>query len=166
MKEVVLNEKDVGIIAHMMQMMDIYEPNKPKGSNERFKLWKKIYKQQNKKPIKISSRKAKGRGFEQKVAKQVAELIDCPYGTDDNALVSYRQMGMSGTDIILRGDAALKFPYAIETKAQESINLKEAWEQTLSNTTIKTYPMLCIKNKKIGELYILTWDGIVNLYRS
>ena len=129
------------------------------------RVQKKIERQKAKKPIKISSRKAKGRGWEQTVAKKIAELIGCKYGTDDNALVSYRSMGQSGTDVILRGEALNRFPFMIETKAQESINLKGAWEQTMVNAK-GGLPMLCIKNKSLGEVYILTWEGIEELYYS
>jgi len=67
------------------------------------------------------SRKAKGR----RLQKEVVSKIQNVFNLSDNDVRS-TSMGVSGVDIQL-SDAALKvFPFAVECKAQESLNIWEA----------------------------------------
>ena len=79
---------------------------------------------EKKPPIKIASRKAKGRNLQKHVAEMVSFLIGYPWGKDE--LIRSREMGQSGPDVVLIGDALRAFPFAIECKAQETWSLP-AW---------------------------------------
>src|SRR5208283_6089250 len=100
-------------------------------------------------PIKVSSRKQKGRNLEQWGCEQISELINIPYDPkDDSSLINYRRMGQSGVDIILIGKAQEKFPYCIECKASESLNLTETIAQAQSNIK-EGYDWMIVHKRKI-----------------
>lgn len=96
------------------------------------KFIKKIDKEL--KPISVSSRKAKGRNLQMKVCSLFSEKMDIPYDqSDDECLIHSREMGQHGTDIILRGEAGKRFPFSIECKNQEKLNLNSAILQAKEN---------------------------------
>jgi hypothetical protein len=84
-----------------------------------------------KKAISISSRKAKARELQKLVAQKISDLTGIPCGKDE--LIESREMGQAGTDIKLIGEAKRKFPFAIECKRQEKLNLHEAIKQAKAN---------------------------------
>jgi hypothetical protein len=87
------------------------------------------------KKIKVSSAKGKGMSFQRRICEMISELIDIPYTKDDTSLISPRTSGCNGTDIILRGEAHKKFPFACECKASESLSLVSAIVQAKANIT-------------------------------
>ena len=114
-----------------------------------------------KKPIKISSRKAKGRNLQKWVCERIANLFGVEYVQgDDDCLVHSREMGQSGSDIIMRGIVKQVFPLDIECKAQENLNVGAWIEQAKSNTGKGKGWGLVIKKKSIGEpIIIMSWDN-------
>lgn len=60
------------------------------------------------------TRKAKGRKFQQEIAKRISEILDIPVEKDGD--IESRPMGQSGPDVILRGTAKELFPFVVETK--------------------------------------------------
>jgi hypothetical protein len=83
--------------------------------------------------IEVSSAKSKGRWLQNWVANQISLLLNIPWGRDDGSLIEPRQMGQSGVDVILRGEAAEGFPYSSECKSGEKINWKKAVKQARAN---------------------------------
>lgn len=99
------------------------------------------------KPISVSSRKAKGRNLQYKVCEMLSTKLNIPYvQSDDDCLIHSREMGQHGTDVVLRGEAGVRFPFAIECKNQESLNLGKAIEQAKENKGDKDWIVIHKKN--------------------
>ena len=78
--------------------------------------------------------KNKGASFQLWVAGQIGEMLGIEWDNqDDESPIQARQMGGHGVDIILRSVAAKKFPYSIECKAVESLNVADAIQQAEDN---------------------------------
>jgi hypothetical protein len=113
------------------------------------------------------SRKAKGRILQTEIAYQIA--ISIPgIGSED---VKPAIMGESGMDIKLSSRARDLFPYAIEAKAQESLNIWQALEQARINAEKeKLMPLLVFKRNR-SDVYVclrfadflqLVTKGVIN----
>lgn len=93
--------------------------------------------ERKKKPISVASRKAKGRKLQQWVCAKISELTGHEVGADE--MIASREMGQSGTDVRLIGQAKLDFPFSVECKAQESWSIlawiRQAKENVMPNTT-------------------------------
>jgi len=84
-----------------------------------------------KKRISVQSAKAKGRKLQQDIGKRFAEITGLKFGKD--CLISSREMGQSGTDVRLIGEALEKIPFSIECKRAESWNVHSWIEQAKNN---------------------------------
>jgi len=62
-------------------------------------------------------------------------------------------MGDSGTDIKLSHAARQKFPYSVEAKNQEKLNVWASLEQAENNTKEGTYPVLFFKRNR-SKMYV------------
>lgn len=62
-------------------------------------------------------------------------------------------MGDSGTDIKLSHAARQKFPYSVECKNQEKMNVWSSLEQAEKNTKEGTYPVLFFKRNR-SKMYV------------
>ena len=108
--------------------------------------------------MKTSSAKAKGRRLHQWVAKMLVEHL----GVDEEDLES-RPMGSSGEDIIMGKLTRQKFPYSIECKNQEAVNVWKAYEQAESNC--KGYePLVVIKRNQHKPLVVVDAEYFVRLH--
>jgi hypothetical protein len=96
--------------------------------------------------ITIASRKNKGRNLQKWACEQISNLLDIPWGYEDDKLIQPRLMGQSGTDVVLRGEAQLKFFFNVECKATEKISLYADIAQAEKNSTM-TRPWLLIHKK-------------------
>lgn len=116
--------------------------------------------------IKVSSAKGKGRGLQQFVAERVSVITGIPYNNgDDNCLIHSREMGLSGVDVVLRGEALQKFPFSIECKSGENISLRSFVEQAKSNVKEGTDWLLVIRTKSIPEtLIVISWDTFEKIF--
>ncbi len=95
-----------------------------------------------------SSAKAKGRNLQKTVRDEL--LKRAPHLTEND--VRSTSMGASGVDIQM-SEAALKtFPFSIECKAQEALNIWGALEQAEENKGKHT-PILCFKRNRT-EIYV------------
>ncbi len=123
-KWVQLSEEERSLI-----IVGLYEVKSPKA----VKLISKIEKAS--KRITVQSAKAKGASFQVTMCEFVSKLTGIPFirGSDDS-LIAPRNSGGNGVDVILRGEAKRAFPFSIECKAQESMNLVETVEQAKTNT--------------------------------
>jgi hypothetical protein len=118
------------------------------------------------KRITVQSAKAKGRKFQQEVAQKISELLNIPFGKDE--CIASREMGQSGTDIRLIGDALKQFPYSIEVKAQESWSVHSWIDQAESNIIPGTNWLLaCKRSRKKGtsqrKVIIIDYDHFFEL---
>lgn len=108
--------------------------------------------------IKISSRKAKGRNFQKLICEKVGKLLNLPTGYEDDRLIQPRLMGQSGTDVVLHGLARTLFPFDIETKATEKINLYKDIAQAKSNNNTGRDWLLFHKKSREDPIVILDAD--------
>lgn len=83
-------------------------------------------------------------------------------GADEEDLES-RPMGSSGEDIIMGKLTRQKFPYSIECKNQEAVNVWKAYEQAESNC--KGYePLVVIKRNQHKPLVVVDAEYFVRLH--
>jgi len=75
------------------------------------------------------SAKAKGRRLQQWVRDQLIEHLEVH--PED---IESRSMGAGGEDLIMARDARKKFPFSIECKNQEKLNIWDAYEQACANS--------------------------------
>ena len=89
--------------------------------------------------MKTSSAKAKGRRLQQKFMQLLIEKLDI-----DPEDIESRSMGAGGEDLIMSKAARTKFPFSVECKNQERLNIWSAWEQANINKGIYE-PIVVIK---------------------
>lgn len=110
--------------------------------------------------MKTATAKAKGRRLQQWFRDKLIETLEVP--EDD---VRSTAMGQSGEDILLSHDARMKFPFSIECKNQERLNLWSAWEQANSNKGIYS-PLLVVKRNGVQPLVVLEADTFMELVKN
>ena len=97
--------------------------------------------------MKTQSAKAKGRRFQQWVRDKLIESL----GIHPEDIES-RSMGASGEDLIMARSAREKFPYSVECKNQERLNIWDSLEQAESNAN-QHIPLLVFKRNR-SKTYI------------
>ena len=110
--------------------------------------------------MKTSSAKAKGRKLQQWFANVLVETL----GLDSEDLES-RPMGSQGEDIIMGRESREKFPYSIECKNQEAVNVWKAYEQAESNCG-KYEPLVVIKRNRSKPLVVIDAAHFVTLHKK
>ena len=108
--------------------------------------------------MKTSSAKAKGRRLQQWVRNLLIEELEIH--PED---IESRSMGAGGEDLIMARAAREKFPYSIECKNQESLNIWKAYEQAESNSG-EYEPVVFIKRNKQKPLVVIDAEYFVNLH--
>ena len=107
--------------------------------------------------MKTQSAKAKGRRLQQWVRDQ---LIDKLLISEED--VESRSMGASGEDLIMARAAREKFPFSIECKNQEKLNVWDAYKQASENS--KDYePIVVMKKNNHKTLVVLDAEKFVKL---
>ena len=105
-----------------------------------------------------SSAKAKGRKLQQWMRDLLIEKLDVH--PED---IESRSMGAGGEDLIMARSARKKFPYSIECKNQEKVNIWDAYEQAEENS--KNYePIVILKRNNTKPLVLIDADYFVNLH--
>jgi len=110
--------------------------------------------------MKPSSCKAKGRRFQQWVAKQIGTLTGIKVEKDGD--IESRPMGQSGTDIILRGDARKKFPYGVECKNVEALSIWKA----LTQAEVYGRPLLFFTRNHTPKYVAMRAEEFFKLYKK
>ncbi len=118
--------------------------------------------------ISIKARKAKGRQLQQWICTKIADIFKIEYNQqDDLCPIHSREMGQSGTDIILRDNMYIKFPFDIECKRTEKLNLYESIEQAKVNSDDYTRDWLLIHKKNHTDpIVIMSWDAFEKLIKK
>jgi len=93
--------------------------------------------------MKTQSAKAKGRKLQQWVRTQLIEQLDVH--PED---IESRSMGAGGEDLIMARAARQKFPFSIECKNQEKLNVYEAYAQACANSGDHEPILFMKKNRK------------------
>lgn len=117
--------------------------------------------------IKTSSAKAKGRNLQNWVCQKISELIKLPWGKDEP--IAPREMGQSGTDVRLVGEARTLFPFSVECKNQKTWNMKKFIDQARDNCLIGTDWLLICKrasrtqSDRINPVVVMDAEAFFNL---
>ena len=110
--------------------------------------------------MKTSSAKAKGRRLQQQVRTQLIEELDIH--PED---IESRPMGSQGEDLIMSRAAREAFPYSIECKNQEKLNVWAAWEQ--AKESCKSYkPLVVMSRNRQETLVVMRLDDLISLHKS
>ena len=105
------------------------------------------------------SAKAKGRRLQQ----QFRELLIEELGIHPEDIES-RSMGAGGEDLIMARAARKKFPYSIECKNVEKLNVWEAYNQAKENA--KDYePLVVMKKNNHKALVVLDAEKFVQIFK-
>ena len=108
--------------------------------------------------MKTQSAKAKGRRFQQWVRDQLIETLSIH--TED---VESRSMGAGGEDLIMARAARQRFPYSIECKNQESLNVWKAYEQAEFNSG-DYEPIVFIKRNNQKPLVVIDAENFIRIH--
>ena len=79
--------------------------------------------------------------------------------------IESRSMGAGGEDLIMARAARAKFPYSIECKNQESVNVWKSYEQAVENSG-NYEPIVIIKRNKSKPLVLIDAEHFVSLLKS
>ena len=110
--------------------------------------------------MKTQSAKAKGRRLQQWVVKQLIETFDIH--PED---IKSCSMGAGGEDVVMARAAREKFPYSVECKNVEKLNVWDAYEQAKANA--KDYePIVVMKKNGKKPLVIVDAEYFINLNKE
>ena len=110
--------------------------------------------------MKTSSAKAKGRRLQQQFMQLLIEKLDI-----DSEDIESRSMGSGGEDLIMARAARAKFPYSIECKNQEKLNIWAAWEQANGNKGLYE-PLVVIKKNGVKPLVVLDAENFLEMIKD
>ena len=110
--------------------------------------------------MKTSSAKAKGRNLQKWVVSQLVEHL----GANPEDIES-RPMGSSGEDVIMGVQTRELFPYSIECKNQEKVNVWSAYEQAESNCG-DYEPLVVIKRNRQKALVVLDAEAFIKMHKD
>lgn len=108
--------------------------------------------------MKTQSAKAKGRRLQQWVRKKLIELLDIH--PED---IESRSMGAGGEDLIMARAAREKFPYSIECKNQEKLNVWKSYDQAVDNCG-KYQALLVIKKNNRVPLVVIDATFFIGIH--
>lgn len=109
-----------------------------------------------------ASRKAKGRKAQQQVVKQILDTF--PQLTEADC--TSRSMGAQGTDVLLSQTARSVFPFAVEVKCQETLNIWAALSQATENSEPNLHPLLVFKRNKTPLYACLDFKTFLQLLKD
>lgn len=110
--------------------------------------------------MKTQSAKAKGRRLQQWVRDQLIESLDVH--PED---IESRPMGSQGEDLIMARAAREKFPFSVECKNTEKLNVWEAYEQAKANKG-NYEPLVVMKKNGKKPLVVIDADYFIKLFRG
>lgn len=116
------------------------------------------------KKIKTSSAKAKGRSLQQWVCQKISDLLNIPWGKDE--LIASREMGQSGVDVRLIGEAQERFPFSVECKNQEKWAIHSWIEQAQDNQKKGTDWLLIAKRNREKPVVIMDAEQFFALLKK
>ena len=110
--------------------------------------------------MKTQSAKAKGRRLQQWIRDVLIEKLNIH--PED---IESRSMGAGGEDLIMARAARESFPYSVECKNQEKINIWESYKQAEENS--KDYdPIVVLKRNNHKPLVLVDAEYFVKLHTN
>ena len=79
--------------------------------------------------------------------------------------IESRSMGAGGEDLIMSKAARNKFPYSVECKNQERLNIWQAWDQANGNKGIYE-PLVVIKKNGVSPLVVLDAESFLDMIKG
>lgn len=136
-----------------------------KFDKKEFKKFKKIFDEfssiHNKKPrMKVSSAKNKGRGLQNKMRDIFRYIFK---GMLEDGDIESRQMGGSGTDLVLSPLAKKHIPFDFECKNTESLSIYAVIQQAKANTTKDRIPLIVFKKNGLEMWCALPLDEFMRI---
>ena len=110
--------------------------------------------------MKTQSAKAKGRRLQQWFRDLLIEKLNIH--PED---IESRSMGAGGEDLIMARAAREKFPYSVEGKNQEKINLWESYNQAQQNSK-NHEPVVILKRNNSKPLILVDAEYFVKLHQD
>ena len=110
--------------------------------------------------MRTQSKKSKGRRLQQWVRDILIEKLEVH--PED---IESRSMGAGGEDLIMSRSAREKFPYSIECKNQESLNIWKSYEQAQQNSG-NYEPIVVLKRNNVKPLVLVDADYFVELHKK
>ena len=110
--------------------------------------------------MKTQSAKAKGRSLQKWTRDQL--IKELKIHVED---IESRPMGSSGEDLIMARAAREKFPYSIECKNQERVNVWESYKQALANCG-KYEPIVVIKKNHHKPLVVIDAEAFIKMHKN
>ena len=107
--------------------------------------------------MKPASAKAKGRRLQQHVRDRIRETFQLH--EDD---VQSRSMGAGGEDIMLSPAAREAFPFSVETKNVQRLNVNDAYSQAVENAGVH-FPLLVHSRNRDRVLATLDFEHLLKL---
>ena len=108
----------------------------------------------------MKTRSAKNKG--KRLQNKVRDLILEKFNTLEPDDVRSTTMGDSGEDVLLSPAARKKFPFSVECKNQEKINIWESLKQAETNSNNHT-PLLIFKRNRTKTYAVLEFDKLLEL---
>lgn len=108
--------------------------------------------------MKPQSAKAKGRNLQKWVRDQLIEQLDVH--PED---IESRSMGAGGEDLIMARAARSKFPFSIECKNVEKLNVWEAYDQAKANSG-DYEPIVVMKKNHKKPLVVVDAEYFIKLF--
>lgn len=108
------------------------------------------------------SAKAKGRKLQQYVRDKLYEI----FPELEEGDIRSTSMGCGGSDLQMSPLAQRKFPYDIECKNQEALNVWSSFKQAESNSPKGTKPLLVFKRNRSDVYCMLKLDDFLRLYEK
>ena len=112
--------------------------------------------------MKNQSGKAKGRRLQQWIANEILNRFT---GLDPDDVTS-RSMGCGGEDVLLSPKARGKFPFSIEAKNTERLNLHRAYSQCIDNSKDLHEPLLIVKKNHTRPLAVVDAEWFIKNWRK
>jgi len=110
--------------------------------------------------LKTSSAKAKGRRFQQWVRDQIIETLNV--NPED---IESRSGGAGGEGLIMARAAREKFPFSIECKNQETLNVWKSYEQAEANSG-DYEPIVFIKRNNQKPLVVVDAEYFIRIHNE
>ena len=110
--------------------------------------------------MKTQSAKAKGRRLQQEFRNLLIEKLEIH--PED---IESRSMGASGEDLIMARAAREKFPYSIECKNVEKLNVWDAYDQASSNKG-NYEPIVVMRKNNKKALVVVDAEYFVKLHKD
>lgn len=124
--------------------------------------------QAQKKRIKTSSAKAKGRNLQKQICEMISKLTGFSWSSNgkEDCPISSRPMGQSGTDIRLESQVKKVFPFSIECKWQENWSIPSWIDQAKENQEKGTEWLLFCRRSRHPTIVVLDAEVFFKLLKG